>query len=68
MSEKPTHIPDTAVCFWQDKGTWLCAFKDYKPGDPVGRGADFEIALRSLHVNKKLLDYFTPAREQPCPT
>lgn len=52
MSEKPTHIPDTAVCFWRKGDTWLCAFKDFAPGDPIGVGTTFDVALEVLEAQR----------------
>lgn len=68
MSEKriafADRVPDHAVCFWQQDGAWVCAHRDYKPGDPFGRGPDFEVALRALQVNKLHNDEGTSYAEQ----
>ena len=53
-SEKEARIPDSAVCFWQQDGAWHAAHKDHKPGAPIGKGADIEVALRALQVNNVL--------------
>lgn len=54
LSEERPRIPDSAVCFWQQDGAWHAAHKDHKPGGPIGKGADIEVALRALQVNNVL--------------
>ncbi len=54
LSEEQARIPDSAVCFWQQDGAWHAAHKDHKPGAPIGKGADIEVALRALQVNNVL--------------